>query len=624
MADYDASVRVKADVNAKNLQELEKEFDRLNKKLDTLYKKGDKLEALGVDKQSRQWRNLVYDVAQVEGDLYEISERIKELNTVEKKDAFECMHQNVKECVKETQVMSKSSGSLFDMLKKRIKGITLSLLVFNQIRKAFNAMISAAKEGFDNLAQYSGDYNKAMSEMKSESVELKNNLAAAFEPIVTTAIPYITQLISWLSVAAESMSRFLAVISGKNSYTKAKKQAIDYAKTIQTAGDSAKGALAAFDSINVLSSGSTTGGGEATGADAFETVEITEADYEWLDMVKDKLYEIIGLLMGVGIAMAVFGLGGPMFTFVAALTLVLGLLEFIVQYMDAWANGISMDNLNGMLQGLLAVFFAIYALFGPVAAGFTLLAGGVALVVLAIKDMLENGVNAQNYLTFLMEVVAGLIAVFMLFGSTAALIVAGVLLVISTFAKLIAIAGNGEEAIAALKSMCKNFADFFKKIFAGDMEGAMESLKAAGKDVVNVLIIAAESLVNCIIKGLNWLIEKINSISFEVPEWVPIIGGKKLGFDLQPVQEAHLPRLATGGITNGPTRAVIGEAGREAVLPLENNTGWMDELADRLAEKIPSGGNGPVYLQIDGKTFARLQMPYLNQEKSRVGVTYKI
>lgn len=85
-----------------------------------------------------------------------------------------------------------------------------------------------------------------------------------------------------------------------------------------------------------------------------------------------------------------------------------------------------------------------------------------------------------------------------------------------------------------------------------------------------------------------------------------------------------MPRLATGGITNGPTRALIGEAGREAVLPLENNTGWMDELADRLAEKIPSGGNGPVYLQIDGKTFARLQMPYLNQEKNRVGITYKI
>lgn len=624
MADYDASIRVNTDVNAKSIQELEKEFDRLSKKLDSLYKKGDKLEALGVDKQSRQWRNLVYDVAQVEGDLFEISERIKELNNVEKKDAFERMHQNVKECVKETQVMSKSSGSLFDMLKKRIKGITLSLLVLNQIRKAFRAMISAAKEGFKNLAQYSGDYNKAMSELKSESAELKNNLAAAFEPIVTTAIPYITQLVSWLSQAAESMSRFLAVISGKSSYTKAKKQAIDYAKTIQTASDSAKGALAAFDSINVLSTGSITGGGEGTGADAFETVEITEADYEWLDMVKDKLHEIIALLLGVGVAMAVFGMCGPIFTFVAALTLVLGLLEFIVQYMDAWENGISLDNLQGMLQELLAVFLAIYALFGPVAAGFALLAGGIAIVVLAIKDMLENGVNAQNYLTLLIGVVAGLIAVFMLFGGTTALIVAGILLVISAFAKLIAVAGNGEEAIAALKSMCKNFADFFKKVFAGDMEGAMESLKAAGKDVVNVLIIAAESFVNAIIEGLNWLIEKINSIRFEVPEWVPVIGGKELGFDLQPVQKKTLPRLATGGITNGPTRALIGEAGREAVLPLENNTGWMDELADRLAEKIPSGGNGPVYLQIDGKTFARLQMPYLNQEKNRVGITYKI
>lgn len=48
--------------------------------------------------------------------------------------------------------------------------------------------------------------------------------------------------------------------------------------------------------------------------------------------------------------------------------------------------------------------------------------------------------------------------------------------------------------------------------------------------------------------------------------------------------------FASGGIVRHPTRALIGEQGQELILPLENNTGWMDQLARRLAEY--SGGSG--------------------------------
>lgn len=623
----DASIRVNAKVDNSNLLELQKQFEKIETKLENLHKKGEKLEALGVDKQSKQWQGLIYEIAQAEGDLMEVEDRMKainQLNTDKANNGFERIRNSCTGLFKAMNDGTKKSSGLLATMASRLKGIALSLLVFNWITKGFNAMVSAMKEGFKNLAQYSTDYNNAMSDLKSECAELKNSLAVAFEPVATAIIPYITQLISWLNIAANSVSRFLAVISGKSTYTRAKKQVVDYAKSLKTATNSAKGALAAFDSINVLSKNESGGaGGELTGADAFETVNVTEEDYAWLDLVKEKLHEILGILIAVGFAMAVFGISGPVLAFVAVLALVLGLLEFIVQYMDAWANGISFDNLHGMLQGLLAVFLAIWVLFGSFAAGLALIAGGIALVVLAIKDMLENGLNAQNCFALLIGVVAVLAGIFMAFGSTAAMVVGGIAAVIGVFAALIAIAGNGEEAIATLKSAFKNFSDFFKKIFAGDIEGAMESLKAAGKDLMNVLIISFESLINCIIKGLNWLIEKINSISFDVPDWVPVIGGKSLSPNIPTVEEVSLPRLATGGIVDRPTKAIFGEAGREAVLPLENNTGWMDDLADKLAARMPVGNSGPVYMQIDGKTFARLEMPYLKQENSRVGVSFK-
>ena len=85
-----------------------------------------------------------------------------------------------------------------------------------------------------------------------------------------------------------------------------------------------------------------------------------------------------------------------------------------------------------------------------------------------------------------------------------------------------------------------------------------------------------------------------------------------------------VPELANGGITTGSTLARIGEAGREVVLPLENNLSYLDEFARRIADKIPAAQNGPVYLQVDGKTFARLMHPYSAEESKRIGVGFSV
>lgn len=509
----------------------------------------------------------------------------------------------------------KSAGRLFDSIKKgakkssgllgTLKSMALSLLVFNTIRKAFNAMVSAAKEGFKNLAQYSAEYNRNMSELKSESAELKNGLAAAFEPVANIIVPYLSMFVSWVNRAAEAMSKLLAVMQGKTTYTRAKKQMVDYAKSLNTASKAAKGALASFDELNVLSKGNDTSGGELTGAAAFETVPLTENDMQIVDVLKDKLAEILMILGAIGIAMSIFGIGGPFSKLAAVLLVIVGLLKFILEYTDAWANGIDFDNLKGMLIGLGAVILGIYILFGPIAAGIAAIVGGIALVVLAIKEMLDNGVNAQNSMTLAIGLVTALVGIFIVFGSTVAVIIAAIVAVVAAFAAMIAITGNGKEAIDTLKSVCKNFADFFKKIFAGDIKGAMESLKKAGKDLVNVLIIAFESLVNCIVMGLNWLIDKINGISFDVPDWVPVIGGDTLSPNIPHIPEAKLPRLAKGAVIQGgqPFAAILGDQPRGQVnieTPLET----MLE-AFRQARAEDGGGQYTFIAQLDGREIFR-------------------
>lgn len=118
------------------------------------------------------------------------------------------------------------------------------------------------------------------------------------------------------------------------------------------------------------------------------------------------------------------------------------------------------------------------------------------------------------------------------------------------------------------------------------------------KGFANGIISFFEGLVNGGIKGVNKLIAAINKVSFDVPDWVPIIGGKTFGFGLPTVPEISLPRLAAGAVVSRPTRALIGEAGPEAVVPLKRNAEWLDALSSRLAVLVRGQQTAPMKLVI--------------------------
>jgi phage-related protein len=108
---------------------------------------------------------------------------------------------------------------------------------------------------------------------------------------------------------------------------------------------------------------------------------------------------------------------------------------------------------------------------------------------------------------------------------------------------------------------------------------------------------AMKRIWNGLVKGVNKAIDTINNI--------PGVNISKLTY------------LAKGGIVNGATPAVIGEAGREAVLPLENNTEWMDILADRIAAK--NSAPSKIVLQLDGKELGWANIRSINNITKQTG-----
>jgi hypothetical protein len=157
-----------------------------------------------------------------------------------------------------------------------------------------------------------------------------------------------------------------------------------------------------------------------------------------------------------------------------------------------------------------------------------------------------------------------------------------------------------------------------KVLFTKDTDKTLRQTENSVRGFVNSVIQLFESMVNKIINGINSLISGFNSIGFDMPDW---LGGGSWHPSLPTIPTVKLPRLANGGVTTGRTLAEIGEAGREAVLPLENNTGWMDDLASKLASKMPDySGAKTVVLAVDGKEFARINLPYLQDEEIRLGI----
>lgn len=121
-------------------------------------------------------------------------------------------------------------------------------------------------------------------------------------------------------------------------------------------------------------------------------------------------------------------------------------------------------------------------------------------------------------------------------------------------------------------------ARFFVGLWNGIIQG-VNGLAAGVRTVFGSIVGIIKAPINAIIGGVNAVIRGLNSI--KVPDWVPGLGGAHPNFPT-------IPMLAKGGVVDNATMAIIGEAGKEAVMPLENNTGWITNLAHQINERSGS------------------------------------
>lgn len=170
------------------------------------------------------------------------------------------------------------------------------------------------------------------------------------------------------------------------------------------------------------------------------------------------------------------------------------------------------------------------------------------------------------------------------------------------------------EIKSGIVNTCSNIVSSVKEKFNAIVNGIKEKMNSA-KSTVKSIIDA--------IKGFFGF--KITWPKIPMPHFGISPSGWKIGDLLKgSIPKLSIDWYANGGVFEKPTLFMgngrlsgLGENGAEAVVPLENNLAWLDKLADMLNERM--GGNKPIVLQVDGKTFAQTAISTINMQTRQTG-----
>ena len=178
----------------------------------------------------------------------------------------------------------------------------------------------------------------------------------------------------------------------------------------------------------------------------------------------------------------------------------------------------------------------------------------------------------------------------------------------------------------------KGVIDFMRNVFEGNWDAAWQAVSSTVssiwdvitnsiKTAINNIIGFVNAMITAIVSALNAVIDAMNSISFDVPDGIPGLGGKHIGFDITHITAPQIPYLAQGAVipANHEFLAVLGDqsSGTNVEAPLET-------IKEALAEVMTAYGGQDITIRFAAsgglEKLVRLLKPYIDKENNRAGV----
>lgn len=504
--------------------------------------------------------------------------------------------------------MKKVSASLADAGIVAVRAAMAALVGITAIAGG----IAMLMKNMMKMEGFKGKFNELNLALKN----LQNAAYSALMPLVNALLPTLMRIVDWLTRAANAAAAFFALLTGASSYSIYVSS--EYADNMERAEKAAKGSVASFDKLNVLNKQEEPGGSDGPGGEWVEK----EIDFSWADELKDKLFLIKTIAEAIGVAILAWGisklLGFDLTTTIGLMLSVSGAVMLVKGAVDALKNGVDWDNLILMVGGLALVFAGLWIAFGLTVAAIGLLVGGIALLVIGIMDWIKNGeLSAQTFWLLEAAIIAVGVALALLLGWPALAVAAVIGIALAIYKYWDEIKGFfidlwekikevwGKVATWFDENVIQPVVEFFRELWEkvsgffnvlwedikgiwetvsnwfskhvtepvqelfnifsekvkGFLESPFESLGEFVKGIFNGIIGFLNGLLNGLVEGINWIIEKLNTISFAIPDWVPVIGGKEFGINLPLASGLQIPYLATGAVIppNAPFAAILGD-----------------------------------------------------------------
>lgn len=540
-------------------------------------------------------------------------------------------------------VMAKADKRL-GKIANRMKSLARRVLVFSVLLSALRKV----RDWMGEVVKSNGEASAALARLKGALLTLAQPLVNVIIPAFTAFVNVLTKVVSVLAAVVSSVFGTTAKQSAE-----AAKNLYDEQKALKATGSAAKkaaGQLASFDEINRLTSndsgGSSSSGispdfsalekgidltgkiGEITafvsasllalgailtfsganiplglGLMAAGAVGLAAVAKENWDYISSQLMahmnDILGDIMAGGGILAVIGLV-LLFTGHVGIGLALflaGAAAFATAASFQW-GGIEQDiktvigKITLILGGALLVLGAVLTFTGVnLPLGIALMVAGAAgLVTSAVLNWDKITGTLKPVISKIMTAVGGsLLVLGAIFAFSGINIPLGIAMLLAGGASLISVGAlNWNAILDKFKEIWKGIKNWWNTDVAEFFTA--EYWKNVMKKIGNGIVSVFYGAVNVIIRGINWLISKLNTISFAVPEWVPLIGGKKFGFNIPKINEISIPQLAAGAVIppNREFMAVLGDqkSGRNLEAP--------ESLIRQIVREESGGGSGDV------------------------------
>lgn len=195
--------------------------------------------------------------------------------------------------------LGKMSGQIFRVAKMR------------SLRYIVKEIAAGFKEGTSNLYQWSkglgGPFAAAMDTIASKAMLAKNSIATAFAPAIQALVPVLNTVVNWINAASNALAQFLALLTGKDSWTAAKESAEDWGDatkgSVGGASKAMKDLLADWDELNIIQSKTGGGGGGGSKKKTTDVSDMFEERFKFDEWTRyfDNIKKIVTAI-GAGIA----------------------------------------------------------------------------------------------------------------------------------------------------------------------------------------------------------------------------------------------------------------------------------------------------------------------------------